>query len=118
MNTAIKLICSAGLKCPEIPTSPDKIETAYIEGIGLAGIDFIIEITAIERPNLHEVSQKIIAGLNTVYPNQIFSVYFNLIQEKGLAHTPRSANNDKPLTIEEAVRISKSYRPKNSTEFL
>jgi len=104
----IKLICSAALNCDEIPTAPSNIEMVYCEGIDLVNIDYIIEIIACRRKNLEKISQKIVSGLNAVYPDKHFSVYFNLIEEDGMANTPRKSIEDKPISIEEAIKISRS----------
>src|SRR3990172_3502094 len=79
----IKLISSAALNCSEVPTSPSQVETVKIMGIDLVGIDFILEIVACERPKMQEIANSIISGLNAVYPDNFFSVYFNLIKEEG-----------------------------------
>jgi len=81
---------ASALDCPQIPTSEKDIELVYGEGIDLSGIDFIIEIVACKRPKLQEISQQIIDALNQIHPDKSFSVYFNLIEEEGMANTPRS----------------------------
>ena len=104
---AIKLICSAALNCADIPTKPSQVETVSVKGVDLVGIDYILEIVACERPNMQEISEKIITGLNAVYPDILFSVYFNIIREQGMASTPRQHPNDKPISIEEAIKVCK-----------
>ena len=104
----IKLIGSAALNCHEIPTTPNNVEVVFCEGIDLAGIDYIVEIVACERPNLQKIGDDFIAGLNVVYPDKLFSVYFNIIEETGMANSFRPKKTDKPLTMEEAISISKS----------
>lgn len=103
----IKLICSAALNCTDIPTKPSQIETTRMIGIDLVGIDYIIEIVACERRNTQEIGKKIIAGLNAVYPDILFSVYFNIIKEEGMASTLRQYPNDNPISMEEAIKICK-----------
>jgi len=77
------------LNVPEVPTDENSVETVFCEGIDLVGIDYILEIIAIERPNQQKISNEIIANLNQIYPSTKFSVYFNLISEIGMANTPR-----------------------------
>lgn len=84
-----KIIFSRALDCPQIPTSEKEIEIVYCEGIDLSGIDYIIEIVACKRPKLQEISQKIIDDLSQLYRDKSFSVYFSLIEEEGMANTPR-----------------------------
>jgi hypothetical protein len=71
-------------------TDEASVETVYCEGIDLIGIDYIMEIIAVERPNMQKIVDDIIAGLNKIYPDTKFSVYFNLISKNGMANTPRS----------------------------
>ncbi len=93
---------------PEVPTTPGSIETVFIEGIDLIGIDYIIEIIAVERPNQQAIAEQFIAGLNQVYPDKLFSVYFNNIGEIGMANTPRPAISNSPITMDEAIKRSVS----------
>ena len=108
LSYAIKMVASAALNCNEIPTTPSDLEIVYNEGIDLAGIDFIIEIVGCERPNLQNISEQIIKGLNVIYPDKSFSVYFNIINKSGMANTSRSKNNDKPINMDEAIKLSRS----------
>jgi hypothetical protein len=85
----IKSVAAQALDTPEIPTDEASVETVYCEGIDLIGIDYIMEIIAVERPNQQQIADKIIAKLNEIHPNTKFSVYFNLIAENGMANTPR-----------------------------
>jgi len=62
---------------------------------------------ACERPNLSAIGNNIIYGLNAVYPDILFSVYFNIIDSEGMASTPRQQPNDSPISMEEAVGLSK-----------
>ena len=103
----IKLIFSAALNCTEIPTSPSNIELVYSEGVDLADIDFIIEIVACARPSIQDISDSIITNLNNIYPDKLFSVYFNLIQEEGMANSPRASKSDRPITMGEALELAK-----------
>lgn len=105
----IKLISAAALNCPEVPTSPNSIETVLVEGLDLIGIDFIIEIIACKRPGMQKIADDLIAGLNEVYPDLLFSVYFNIIDKEGMANTPRHGVEGKILTMSEAVQKSKTY---------
>lgn len=105
---SIKFVSAAALNVPDMPTTPGSIETVFVEGIDLIGIDYILEIIAVERPNQQQIAQDIIEGLNTVYPHKTFSVYFNLIEESGMANTPRATTSEDELTMEEAIKRSKS----------
>ena len=104
---SVKLVAAAALNVPGVPTSPGSIETVYGKGIDLIGIDYILEIIAVERPNQQKIADTIISGLNQVYPDILFSVYFNNIQEIGMANTPRKTNPSAPITITEAIERSK-----------
>lgn len=107
LGRTLKLISSAVLNCSEIPTCPDDIELVFGEAIDLSGIDFIIEIVACKRPDLQKRSMDLIKGLNTIYPNKLFSVYYNLIEEEGMANTPRSKKDNKTLSLDEAIALSR-----------
>ena len=85
----IKRVVARSLDTATIPTSEDSVETVFCEGIDLIGIDYIMEIIAIERPHQQKIADNIITGLNQIYPDKKFSVYFNLISEIGMANTPR-----------------------------
>jgi len=89
VGSSIKRVVARALNTPEIPTDESSVETVYCEGIDLIGIDYIMEIIAVERLNLQGIAETIIAGLNKIYPDTKFSVYFNLISENGMANTPR-----------------------------
>lgn len=104
---SIKLICSAALNCDEIPTSPEQVETVSAEGIDLIGIDYIIEVIACERPNMQEIGDAIIAGMNAIYPDKLFSVYFNIISDQGMSATPRQHPDSNPISMEEAINLCK-----------
>ena len=107
VSGSIKYISAAALNIPEIPTVTSGVETVFAEGIDLVGIDYILEIIAVERPNQQMIAESIIAGLNTVYPDKLFSVYFNNIREVGMAHTPRQKEKGELLTMDEAIKRSK-----------
>lgn len=107
ISHSVKLIASAALNVPEIPTNPSGIETVFIEGVDLVGIDYIVEIIAVERPNQQAIANNFINGLNAVYPKQLFSVYFNNISKVGMANTPRAGVLDEQLTMDEAIQRSK-----------
>ena len=77
---------------PELPTDEGSVETVYGEGIDLIGIDYILEIIAVERPDLQGIADGIVNGLNEIYPDIKFSVFFNLISEIGMAHTVRGGS--------------------------
>ncbi|MEI6054001.1 MAG: hypothetical protein WCQ49_01395 [Candidatus Saccharibacteria bacterium] len=88
---SIKQVCSKALDCPEVPTSPNQIETVKCTGIDLVGIDYIFEVICCKRPNMQQIGDSIISGLNAIYPETLFSVYFNIIEEDGMASTPRNS---------------------------
>jgi hypothetical protein len=90
VGKSIKIVAAAALDCPTIPTAINNIETVLIEGLDLVGIDYIIEIIACKRPNMQKIANDIITGLNKIYPDLYFSVYFNLIDAEDMANTPRS----------------------------
>lgn len=104
--STVKLIGAAALNVPSLPTTPGNIEIVYGEGIDLIGIDYILEVIAVERPNQQVIAEKMIEGLNKVYPSKLFSIYFNNISESGMANTPRSEVELIPITMEEAVSRS------------
>ena len=86
----VKAIVAKALNTPEIPTNQNSVETVYCEGIDLIGIDYIMEIIAVKRSNQQKIADDIISGLNKIYPDIKFSIYFNLISEIGMSNTPRS----------------------------
>ena len=85
----IRRVAAEALNTPEIPTDEGSVEIVYCEGIDLIGIDYIMEVIVVERPNLQDIAENMIAGLNKIHPDIRFSVYFNLISENGMANTPR-----------------------------
>lgn len=105
---SIKLVAAAALNVQSLPTTPSGIETAFIEGIDLVGIDYIIEIIAVERPNQQQIAESFIRGLNQIYPDILFSVYFNNISTRGMANTPRPHGQEAPLTMGQAIKRSKN----------
>ena len=107
MARVAKIICAAALNSREIPAGLNTVETVFHEGIDLAGIDYILEIIACERGNEDEMAKNIIGGLNTIFPGKYFSVYFNLINEKGMANTPRPEKDDVCLTMGKAIEMAR-----------
>ncbi len=103
----IKLVSAAALNVPEVPTSPSSVEIVLAEGLDLIGIDYICEIIAVERPNEQDIANCFIEGLNTVYPEKLFSVYFVHIEMNGMANTPRNGEKMPPLSMEEAILQAK-----------
>ncbi len=101
---SIKLVGSAALNVPEVETTPNHVETVLGEGLDLIGIDYICEIIAVKRPNEQAIADKFIKGLNEIYPDKLFSVYFVHIDEEGMANTPRLDIKSEPITIDEAIR--------------
>ena len=107
---SIKLVGAAALNVPEVETTPGHIETVFCEGLDLIGIDYICEIIGVQRPNEQAIADDFIAGLNEVYPDKLFSVYFVHIQEQGMSNTPREGSSAKPITMDEAVRLAREHR--------
>ena len=106
---SVKLVAAAALNVPEVETTPGSIETVYAEGLDLIGIDYICEIIAVRRPNERVIADNFIAGLNQIYPDKLFSVYFVHIDEVGMSNTPRPSVVTKPITMTEAVNLSKAF---------
>lgn len=104
---SIKLVGAAALSVPGVETTPGHVETVYAEGLDLIGIDYICEIIGVERPNEQKIADKFITGLNAVYPDKLFSVYFVHIQEEGMSNTPRQKVDTRPISMEDAVRMAK-----------
>jgi len=105
---AVKRVVAAALNVPSVPTSPDSVETVFIEGIDLIGIDYILEVIAVERPEQQSIAESIIEGLNRIYPEELFSVYFNNISEIGMAHTPRDIKPVEPISMQQAIERCRS----------
>ncbi len=103
----VKLIGAAALNVDELPTTPENIEIVYGEGIDLVGIDFILEVIAVKRQNQQDIARSMIRGLGEVFPNKLFSIYFNNISESGMANTPRATSSSTPITMEEAIMRSR-----------
>ena len=103
----IKLVSAAALNVPEVPTSPSSVETVLAEGLDLIGIDYICEIIAVERPNEQDIANRFIEGLNAVYPEKLFSVYFVHIKMNGMTNTPRDSEKIPPLSMEKAILQAK-----------
>lgn len=103
---SVKLVAAAALNVPEVETTPSSIETVYVEGLDLIGIDYICEIIAVRRPDEQSIADSFIAGLNQIYPSKLFSVYFVHIDEVGMSNTPRQSVPSQPITMEEAVGMA------------
>lgn len=106
---SIKLVASAALNVQGVETAPGSVETVCVEGLDLIGIDFICEIIAVRRPDEQSIADNFITGLNQIYPNKLFSVYFVHIDEVGMSHTPRPSGNSRPISMSEAVALAKKY---------
>ena len=106
---AVKLVGSATLNVEGFETTPDGVETVYVEAIDIIGIDYICEIIGVKRPDEQAIADNFITGLNQIYPNKLFSVYFVHIDEVGMSHTPRSSGNSRPISMNEAVVLAKKY---------
>lgn len=104
---SIKLVAAASLNVPEVETTPGSIETVFCEGIDLIGIDYICEIIAVKRPNEQKIADNFIAGMNRIYPDKLFSVYFVHIDEVGMSNTPRPTAKSRPINIDEAVMAAR-----------
>lgn len=63
-----------------------------------------------ERPNEQQIADNFIAGLNAVYPETLFSIYFSHIKEVGMSNTPRPAANDESIDMKQAIELAKSNR--------
>lgn len=104
---AVKLVGSAALNVEEFETTPGNVETVYIEAIDIIGIDYIREIIGVKRPDEQAIADNFIYGMNEVYPDKLFSVYFVHIDEVGMSHTPRTSAEPRPISMDEAVKIAK-----------
>ena len=104
---SVKMVCAAALNVEEMPTSTTNIETVYCEAIDIVGIDYILEVIAVERPEQQTIAENIIAGLAQLYPKTLFSVFFNNINERGMANTPRENQEKDYISMDEAVKRSK-----------
>lgn len=104
---AVKLIGAAALNVPQVETTPGSVETVLGEGLDLIGIDYICEIIAVERPDEQSIADSFIRGLNEVYPDKLFSVYFVHILVEGMSNTPRQKIASRAITMSEAVNLSK-----------
>ncbi len=106
---SIKLVASAALNVQGVETTPGNVETVCIEGLDLIGIDFICEIIAVRRPDEQAIADNFIAGLNQIYPDKLFSVYFVHIDEVGMSNTPRPTSDCRSISMNEAVLVAKKY---------
>ena len=107
---AIKLVGSAVLNVEGFETTPGSVETVYIEAIDVIGIDYICEIIGVKRPDEQSIADSFISGMNEVYPDKLFSVYFVHIDEIGMSNTPREKGNSSPISLDEAVTLARSVR--------
>ena len=104
---SIKLVGAAALNVPGVETTLGHVETVYSEGLDLIGIDYICEIIGVERPNEQKIAEDFIAGLNAIYPDKLFSVFFVHIRESGMSNTPRESIAQAPISMNEAIRLAK-----------
>jgi len=104
---SVKLVAAAALNTPEISTTPDSVRTVYVEGINLVDIDFILEVIAVERSDQQRISDDIIIALNQIYPEELFSIYFNNISESSMANTPRVDIESESISMKDAVELAK-----------
>lgn len=104
---SVKLVAAAALNVPEVKTTPGSVETVYAEGIDLIGIDYICEVIAIQRPDEQAIADSFIKGLNQIYPDKLFSIYFLHIDKIGMSNTPRNSAPGQPITMEIAVEMAK-----------
>ncbi len=107
---SIKLVAAAALNVPEVEATSGSIETVYTEGLDLIGIDYICEIIAVKRPNEQAIADNFIAGLNQIYPDKLFSVYFVHIDEVGMSNTPRPRADGRAISMNEAVEVAKGMK--------
>jgi hypothetical protein len=103
-------VAAAALNVPEVEATPGSIETVYTEGLDLIGIDYICEIIAVKRPNEQAIADNFIAGLNQIYPDKLFSVYFVHIDEVGMSNTPRPRADGRAISMNEAVEVAKGMK--------
>ena len=103
---AVKLVGSATLNVEGFETTPDGVETVYVEAIDIIGIDYICEIIAVKRPDEQVIADNFITGLNQIYPNKLFSVYFVHIDEIGMSNTPRPSSDFRSISMSEAIRTA------------
>lgn len=103
---AVKLVGSATLNVEGFETTPDGVETVYVEAIDIIGIDYICEIIGVKRPDEQAIADNFITGLNQIYPDKLFSVYFVHIDEIGMSNTPRPSSDFRPISMSEAIRTA------------
>lgn len=103
---AVKLVGSATLNVEGFETTPDGVETVYVEAIDIIGIDYICEIIGVKRPDEQAIADNFITGLNQIYPDKLFSVYFVHIDEVGMSNTPRPSSDVRSISMSEAIRIA------------
>ena len=103
---AVKLVGSATLNVEGFETTPDGVETVYVEAIDIIGIDYICEIIGVKRPDEQSIADSFITGLNQIYPDKLFSVYFVHIDEVGMSNTPRPSSDVRSISMSEAIRIA------------
>ena len=103
---AVKLVGSATLNVEGFETTPDGVETVYVEAIDIIGIDYICEIIAVKRPDEQVIADNFITGLNQIYPNKLFSVYFVHIDEIGMSNTTRPSSDFRSISMSEAIRTA------------
>ena len=104
---SIKLVGSAALNVEGFETTPGSVETVYIEAIDIIGIDYICEIIGVKRPDEQSIADNFIAGMNEIYPDKLFSVYFVHIDEVGMSNTPRKKDQVGSISMNEAVRVAR-----------
>lgn len=76
----------------------------FISSIDRSGLIIFWRLLQLSGQNQQQIAEYIIHGLNEVYPDTFFSVYFNNIQEVGMANTPRQKQKATSITMEEAMR--------------
>ena len=103
---AVKLVGSATLNVEGFETTPDGVETVYVEAIDIIGIDYICEIIAVKRPDEQVIADNFITGLDQIYPDKLFSVYFVHIDEIGMSNTPRPSSDFRSISMNEAIRVA------------
>jgi hypothetical protein len=104
-----RLVGSAVLnEPPEFTTKPSNVEIVPIMAWKLkekSGIDFIIAITAVEgRSDPEKRAETLIKTMNKVFPELKFSTFYRYVSETGMMATSREDFNDKPLTLDEALK--------------
>ncbi len=105
---SIKLIGAAALNSPVMSATLSSTRTAYVEAFDLTGIDYMVEIIGLKRPDEQKIADAIVAGLKEVYPDAWFYVYFMHNDEDGMSSSRDSELRDDGISMDEAIELAKS----------